>query len=89
MQEREYDSNNYRIEPPMRGRCPVCACYHDPKEPHFPSSTYYIMRFFQKYGRRPTWKDAMAHCPPDVYARHKHELVARGIWPKEDNMKDG
>ena len=89
MAEYEYDPNTFRLIPPTPGTCPICAFNHSKNEPHSPGSTYYIMRFFQSHGRRPTWKDAMAHCPQQIKEQWTEELVKRGVMPKEDAMTDG
>lgn len=85
----EYDPNIFRLIPPTPGACPLCAYKHSPNEPHFPGSTYYIMRFFQRHGRRPTWKDAMAHCPKETKEQWTNDLIECGVLPKEDAMEDG
>lgn len=51
-----------RILPPLRGHCPACGAVHEAEQPHEPSSMLYLMRFFYRTHRLPTWWDAMAHC---------------------------
>ena len=91
MDGRDYDPNMFGFMPPKPGACPVCAYNHGPNEPHFPGSAYYIMRFYRRHNRRPTWKDAMTHCPPEVQKQWTDELIERGILPKpkEEAMTDG
>ena len=72
-----------RVLSPTEGTCPVCAVRHDPKEPHYRGSLYYQMRFQQKNGRLPTWKDAMAHCVPPVQEAAIAKLQGKGIPDKE------
>jgi len=85
----DYDPGTFRCYPPQPGCCPICAFFHGKNEPHFPGSTYYIMRFFQDHGRRPTWKDAMAHCPPEIQEAWTKELMEHGAIPREDSKADG
>lgn len=68
---------------PRHGVCPVCAVEHEKEYPHNPNSLYYQMRFHQRWGRFPTWADAMAHCPTIIKEAYISELTARGIAIKE------
>lgn len=51
------------IRPPI-WHCFICGAKHCSDQPHDPGSAYYERRFLEKYGRRPTWADAVAHLPP-------------------------
>lgn len=73
-----------QILPPGPGKCPVCAGAHEPRQPHNKHSLYYRMKFRQAHGRYPDWRDAMAHCPPDVQDWWRIELTKRGIKLEED-----
>jgi len=42
--------------------CQECGTKHDPRKPHNKESLYYQCYFYEKYGRPPTWSDAMEHC---------------------------
>ena len=55
----------FLVRPPSNC-CPVCAREHDPKQPHVLESLYYQLKFNEKHGRKPTEKDAMAHCTKEV-----------------------
>ena len=72
------------IMPPVRGSCPVCACVHREDEPHNRESLYYQMKFRQENGRFPTWKDATAHCTPQVRAAFKEAMRRYGIIIETD-----
>ncbi len=61
------------------GTCPECAVKHAPTEPHNQQSLAYQYDFFGKNGRWPTWKDAMAHCAPDVQQRWTEALATKGV----------
>ncbi len=61
------------------GTCPECAVKHDPEQPHNRDSLAYQYKFYDKYGRWPTWADAMAHCPPDVKAVWIAALKEHGV----------
>lgn len=88
-QEYDYSVDGFRLTPPLPGSCPVCAFNHDPADPHFPKSAYYMLKFNQKHGRLPTWRDAMAHCTPEKRAIWISELQKFGVNIKEDDIKDG
>ena len=76
-----------KILPPVQGTCPMCAVPHDPGQPHDRYSLYYQVKFGQKFGRFPTWMDAMGHCDPLVQEMWKKKLRARGerIGDEEEN----
>ncbi len=76
---REFGIEAVQILPPGEGRCPVCAAAHAPELPHNKDSLYYQMRFRQQHGRFPTWKDAAAHCSPEVERILEKELAKRRI----------
>ena len=61
------------------GTCPMCALAHDPEMPHNRYGLFYQYKFYDRYGRWPTWTDAMAHCTPEIQAFWKRELSARGV----------
>lgn len=61
------------------GTCPECAVKHPPDQPHNRDSLRYQYKFYDQYGRWPTWNDAMAHCTPRVKARWKAALEERGV----------
>lgn len=65
--------------PAPEGTCPECATKHEPEQPHNQQSLYWQYKFYNKHGRWPTWKDAMAHCPPDIKRFWIEELKERGI----------
>ena len=67
------------IMPPVRGSCPICACFHKKGEPHSRESLYYQMKFWQENGRFPTWNDATAHCTPKMRIAFKEEMRRHGI----------
>jgi hypothetical protein len=69
--------NAMTLLPPAPGRCPECAVEHDYFAPHNQQSLYYQMQFQAKHGRWPTWTDALAHCPPEVRAEWRKQLVER------------
>ncbi|HIV19452.1 MAG TPA: hypothetical protein IAC82_09155 [Candidatus Merdivicinus intestinigallinarum] len=61
------------------GTCPMCAVKHDPQMPHNRDSLTYQYKFFDEYGRWPTWADAMAHCSAEVQKIWREELEKRGV----------
>jgi hypothetical protein len=72
--------------PPPSDCCQECAKKHDPDQAHNQQSIFYQYNFSNKHGRWPTWKDAVAHCPPEIQEAWKAELLKVGAWsePKED-----
>lgn len=67
------------ILPPAPGTCQVCAVDHEPEMPHNRDSLYYQMKFYQENGRHPTWRDAMAHCTPEIKSHWMKALAEEGI----------
>jgi hypothetical protein len=61
------------------GQCNECAVFHNPTEPHNQRSLYYLYSFREQHGRWPTWKDAMAHCAPEVQQLWTDSLKEMGI----------
>lgn len=64
---------------PKPGTCPECAVEHKPEFPHNRDSLFYQYKFYDEYGRWPTWKDAMEHCTEDIKELWIQELTKRGI----------
>jgi hypothetical protein len=83
MKELFNEPEKVRILSPGEGTCPECAVRHDPREPHYRGSLYYQMRFQQKNGRLPTWKDAMSHCIAPVQDAAVALLRGKGIPESE------
>lgn len=57
---------------PEYPRCGVCGSRHSPFRPHNALSPIYHEFFLKRFGREPSWLDAMAHCSPwtqQVYIR--------------------
>ena len=63
----------------LEGTCEMCATAHDPGMPHNQQSLAYQYKFYDENGRWPTWKDAMAHCEPDVQQTWIDALKERGV----------
>lgn len=61
------------------GTCPECAVKHDPSQPHNRDSLVYQYKFYDKHGRWPTWRDAMAHCSEEVKQLWTEALEERGV----------
>ena len=72
--------NKMLLMPVKPGNCKECGVKHLPEEPHNALSLFYIFTFSQKNGRAPTWKDAIAHCSPEIKKAWKTGLKARGLW---------
>lgn len=66
--------------PPRPDVCQVCAVDHRPGDPHNAQSLYYQYQFYGRFGRWPTWADAVAHCMPTLQWLWRQGLEARGAW---------
>jgi hypothetical protein len=66
--------------PPPPGTCQECAAKHKPDEAHNAQSLAYQHSFYAKRGRWPTWKDAVAHCAPEIRTAWEEELRAAKAW---------
>jgi hypothetical protein len=73
------EQKTLNLLPPSPGKCPQCATEHLPAEPHNQRSLFYRIWFHQKFGRPPTWDDALAHCAPEVQQAWYAELESHGI----------
>ena len=71
--------SDWLVLPPASGKCRVCAIAHLEELPHDATTFYYRMLFVNSYGRSPTWRDAMAHCEPDVQQVMAKRLESFGI----------
>lgn len=69
------------------GKCPECACQHEPHLPHNNESLFYQYRFFDQHGVWPTWADAMAHCTEDRIKLWTIELEKLGRKVGERSVK--
>lgn len=72
-----------RLLGPAPHKCQTCAVEHPPDDPHDAQSLYYQMAFYQKNGRWPTWKDALAHCSPEMRAAWREGLIDAGVSADE------
>ena len=61
--------------PPSPGKCQCCAVEHKKHEPHNQQSVYWQFWFNMKFGRSPTWADAIAHSPEPLYSYWKNRLI--------------
>lgn len=68
--------------------CQECAVNHLPEQPHNRDSLYYQIWFYDRYGRYPTWKDAIAHCSDKLKFLWKKELTSRGVWTEPRKGKN-
>jgi hypothetical protein len=58
-----------RLLPPRPDVCQECAADHTADEPHNADSLFYKYHFWLRHGRWPTWRDAIAHCSPEMQAK--------------------
>lgn len=75
----------WKLMPPQKHLCQICAGDHKPQEPHVQGSMYYQIAFNGIIGRTPTWADAMAHCSDAVRKAWTAELKRRGYWSEPPN----
>lgn len=59
--------------------CSQCAVAHGPEEPHDQQSLFYKMAFQAEHGRWPSWRDAVAHCSPNIQEAWIRLLEERGV----------
>lgn len=68
-----------KLLPPRPDVCQECATDHTPEMPHNLHSLFYQYSFYEKNKRFPTWKDALAHCTPEMRSAWVEELAKRDI----------
>jgi hypothetical protein len=73
----------FDLLPAAPDTCPECAVKHEPEEPHNQQSLFYKYKFFNEYGRWPTWEDAMSHCSVEMKALWIAELAKEGVIVEE------
>jgi hypothetical protein len=66
--------------PAAPGKCQFCAVAHAADQPHNQQSLFYQVQFLGRFGRSPTWADAVAHCDEPTRAAWREQLVLRGAW---------
>jgi len=54
------------LVPPALDKCQQCAVKHSYNAPHKGDSVFYQYWFKKRFGRWPTWEDAMKHCSDEV-----------------------
>ncbi|MDO8391032.1 MAG: hypothetical protein Q7V57_11125 [Actinomycetota bacterium] len=59
-------AHSMTLLPPAADKCQECAVDHPADWPHNPDSLFYKVKFNIDHGRVPTWRDAWAHCTPEV-----------------------
>jgi hypothetical protein len=69
---------NLILLPPREGSRQLCGWTHDPAIPHDPNSIHYQIWFIMKYGRKPTWYDAIDHCTRETRELWLTNLRERG-----------
>lgn len=77
------------MEEILRPRCAICGDDHPENFPHNPFGEQYRVWFLERYGRYPSWDDAMTHCSEDVklsfkqtmerVKKHTEEVLGRAI----------
>ena len=70
---------DFLLLPAKPGTCAECATAHEADWPHDATSLYYQYAFYGREGRWPDWRDAMAHCAPEIREHWTRELVALGV----------
>lgn len=76
----EGDTNGqWLLLPPAKDRCQTCATKHEPEMPHNAQSLYYQTAFNLEHGRAPDWRDATAHCAPEMRALWREKLIEIGV----------
>ena len=75
----------FTLLPPKPDVCQECAVDHDPLLPHNAQSLYYQYSFYAEHGRWPTWKDALAHCEPEMQQFWEEALREKGAWTEPES----
>jgi hypothetical protein len=70
---------------PSPDTCHECGRAHDCRQAHDNQSLIFQYRFYSKRGRWPTWKDALAHCTPDMQKEWEEELRKLGRWTEPES----
>lgn len=72
----------FSLMPPAATACAVCGRNpaHRPEDPHDAMSLYYQYAFYGEHERWPTWKDAVAHCAPEIQQQWEEALREMGKW---------
>ncbi len=83
--DEHHEQMSWKVMPPRKDTCQVCAVKHHPNEPHNQQSLYYQMIFEGQIGRAPTWADAMAHCDDTTKAEWEAALRERNAWSEPNN----
>ncbi len=78
MPETQKHLSPFTMLPPKPGVCQECAVDHPKEYPHNRQSLAYQYFFYNKHGRWPTWRDAMAHCDEETKAKWCEALAGRG-----------
>lgn len=66
--------------PPKEGVCQKCAVDHEPWQAHNQQSLFWQYWFYKDSGGKwPTWRDAVAHCAPDVQKFWIDRLTEMGV----------
>lgn len=71
---------DFNLLPAPADCCQDCGRKHEKEQPHDATALFYKYSFYADHGRWPTWKDAVAHCTPELQLRWKEELVKIGKW---------
>lgn len=61
------------------GCCEVCGIGHEPEWPHNPDSLTWQTKREIAGEPMPTWKDALAHCSPEMREMWVRELAKAGV----------
>ena len=64
--------------------CSECNSKHSPFRPHNALSPFYRDLFLSRYGREPSWLDAMRHCSPFI-----QQIYIRMLTSFELNIENG
>lgn len=78
--------NNLSLVSPHPSKCQYCAVEHKPDQPHNAQSMHYAFWFQKKYGRSPTWADAMDHCSQETKAKFAKYLLKLRVDINSKNL---
>lgn len=69
------------------GQCSTCFTAHAEGEPHDAMSLPYQYGFYAAHQRWPDWRDAMAHCSPEIITAWTGALKDMGVDVKAGKLR--
>ena len=76
-----------------KGSCPECGEEHSSNMAHNAFTFVYRLKFYDKHGRFPTWKDAMSHLADEdkdfcIYILQRENIDVNALLGMPDGLED-